>query len=318
MNIKPLYQKIYFNQIDLEDLAFNLAPVSREEIPDQLRDSVKRCGTIHPPLLTPKDHGKFTIVAGRQRLITARQVLANEFCDCLILPIKTPPAVLLTIALQDIIFSRPASPLEKAICWQKAVDFLDRDIAEKEFGPQLGLTRQLNPARLEKIMALNDEMQESLHQGSLELKTVFKLIDLDPADCEALFRIIKQLRLSSSNQRKLVDHCLELHRRQNRQITALLTEPECLVIINHAEANPPQKTAMLMGWLTGLCFPRLTEAEREFRSFVGKLKLPKGVTLEHPPSFEKDNLKMTIDFRDQLQLTEKWPLIRQAIVDGQG
>ncbi len=318
MNIKPLYQKTCFDQIDLDDLRFNLAPVDREGISDQLRDSVSRCGIIHPPLLTPKDHGKFTIVAGRQRLIAARQLLGNNFCNCLILPTETPPAILLTVALQDILLSRPASPLEKAICWQKAVDFLGRDIAEEEFGPQLELTRQLSPARLEKIQALDNDMQESLHQGGLELKTIFKLIDLDPADRKALFRIIKQLRLSSSNQRKLIDHCLELHRRQNRQITAILAQPECLEIINHNEANSPQKTAMLMTWLTGQCFPRLTEAAKEFRSLIGQLKLPKGVTLEHTPSFEKDNLKMTIDFKDQQQLAKKWPIIRQAIVAGNG
>ncbi|MEN8134965.1 MAG: ParB/Srx family N-terminal domain-containing protein [Thermodesulfobacteriota bacterium] len=318
MNIKPLYQKIPQNQIDLEDLTFNLAPVGREEISAQLRDSVSRCGIIHPPLLTPKDHGKFTIVAGRQRLIAARQVLATDFCDCLILPTATPPTILLTVALQDILCSRPASPLEKAICWQKAVGFLGQDIAEEEFGPQLELTRQLNPARLEKILTLADKMQESLHQGTLDLKTTFKLLDLDQADRDTLFKIIKQLRLSSSNQRKLVDYCLELFRRQNRQIAALLSEPECLEIINHLEANPPQKTAMLMNWLTGQCYPRLTEAEKEFRSFVGQLKLPKGVTLEHTPSFEKDTLKMTIDFKNQRQLTEKWPLIRRAIVDVKG
>ena len=315
MNIKPLYQKISLAQIDLADLTFNLAPVGREEISDQLRDSVTRCGIIHPPLLTATAHGQFAIVAGRQRLSAAQQILANNFCDCLIMPVETPPAVLLAMALQDILLSRPASPLEKASCWQKAVDFLGRDIAAKEFGPQLGLTRQLTPARLEKILALDDEMQESLHQGSLELKTACKLIDLNPADRDALFRIIKQLRLSSSNQRKLLDHCLELHRRQNRQITALLAEPECLEILNHPEANPPQKTAMLMSWLSTLCQPRLTEAEKEFRSFVGKLQLPKGVTLTHTPSFEKDTLKMTIDFTDRSQLTEKWPIIRKEIVD---
>jgi ParB family chromosome partitioning protein len=315
MNIKPLYQKISLVQIDPEDLTFNLAPFGLEEISDQLRDSISRCGIIHPPLLTPKGQGKFAIVAGRRRLLAARQVLNNEFCDCLILPVETPPAILLTVALQDILRTRPATPLEKAICWQKAVDFLGKDIAEEKFGPQLELTRQLNPARLEKILTLDSEMQESLHQGGLELKTIFKLIDLDQDDRDALFKIISKLRLSSSNQRKLVDHCLELHRRRNRQIAAILSEAECLEIINHVEANPPQKATMLMNWLTGQCYPRLTEAKKEFRSFVGQLKLPKGVTLEHTPSFEKDNLKMTIDFKDRLQLTEKWPIIRQAIVD---
>lgn len=315
MKTNSLYQKIYLNQIDLEDLTFNLTPVDREEISAQLRDTTSRCGILNPPLLITTENGRFAIVAGRQRLMAARQILADNFCNCLVLPGDTPSAVLLTIALHDILLSRPASPLEKAICWQKAVGFLGRDRATEEFSPQLDLTRQLTPARLEKILTFNDEMQAALHHGSLELKTALKLIELDTTDRHALFQIIKQLRLSSSNQKKLLEHCLELHHRQNRLIGAILAEPDCLEIINHPEANPPQKTAMLMNWLTSLCYPRLTEASKAFRSFVGKLQLPKGVSLEHTPSFEKDNMQMTIDFKDQLQLAEKWPIIRQALVD---
>lgn len=315
MKTNSLYQKISLDQIDLEDLTFSLTPVDREEISTQLRDAVSRCGLIHPPLLVTTENGRFTIVAGRQRLMAAQQLLADHSSNCLILPKETPATVLLTIALQDILLSRPASPLEKAICWQKAVNLLGRDRAIEEFSPQLDLTRQLTPASLEKILTLDDEMQQALHQGSLELKTTIKLIELDTADRHALFQIIKQLRLSSSNQKKLLAHCLELHHRQNRQIEAILAAPDCLEIINHPEANPPQKAAMLMSWLTSLCYPRLTEAAKEFRSFVGKLQLPKGVTLAHTTSFEKDNMQMTIDFKDQQQLTEKWPIIREALVD---
>lgn len=317
MNIKPLYQNISISQIDMQDLSFSLVPVELDQISDQLHNSVSRCGIIHPPLLIQKDNGKFIIVAGRQRLIAAKQILGTKFCDCLILPTETQSDTLLTVALQDILLTRPATSIEKAICWHKAVDFLGKDIAEEKFGSQLELTRQLNPTRLEKILTLNPEIQNSLQTGDLELKTAFKFIDMNQADGEALFMIIKQLRLSSSNQRKLVDHCLELHRRQNLQITEILSEQECLEIINHQEANPPQKTAMLMNWLTDQCYPRLSEAEKEFRSFVGQLKLPKGVSIEHPPSFEKDTLKMMINFKDRLQLAEKWPVIKEGIVGDQ-
>jgi ParB-like chromosome segregation protein Spo0J len=314
MNIKPLYQEILPSRIDLDDLAFCLAPVGREKISAQLRDSVARCGLIPPPLLTSRDDGKFTVVAGHARLRAFQLIPGAKLGGCLVLPATTPPAILLTLALQDILLRRPATLLEKAICWQKAVDCMGKERAAREFGPQLELTRQLTPARLEKIATLDPKMQEALQAGRLEPKTLFKLMDLDRPDGDILFATIEHLRPSSSNQRKLIEHCLELHHRRKQRIAALLAEPECLAIINHPEANPPQKTAMLMSWLTGQCFPRLTEAEKEFRSFVGKLQLPKWATIEHTPSFEQDSLKLTIDFTDQARLAEKWPTIRQAVV----
>jgi hypothetical protein len=314
MNINPLYQLISPSRIDPDDLTFCLAPVGREEISAQLHDSVARCGLVPPPLLTSRDDGRHIIVAGRPRLLAFRRLPGADPCGCLVLPATTPPAILLTLALQDIMLRRPATPVEKAICWQKAVGCLGKEGAAREFGPQLELSRQLTPARLEKIVNLDLKMQEALQASHLELKTAFKLMDLDRADGIALFAIIAQLRLSSSNQRKIIDHCLALHHRRHRPIAALLAEPECLEIINHPEANPPQKTAMLMSWLTGQCYPRLTEAEKEFRGFAGKLQLPKGITIDHSPSFERDSLTLTIDFKDQAHLTEKWPAIRRAMV----
>lgn len=313
MNTKLLYQKIALTKIDLEDLTFNLSPAGQVEIPAQLRDSVARCGLINPPLLIPKGNAKFTIVAGRPSLFVAQQSPGTKFCDCLLLPAATPSAVLLTMALQDILRRRALTPTEKAICWQKAVNFIGRGPAEKEFGPQLELTRQITPTKLEKILTLDREMQMALHQGHLELKTALKLLDLAILDREILFQLINRLHLSSSNQRKLLDYCLELQHRQNRKIATILAAPECREIIEHAEANSPQKSAMLMNWLAGQCYPRLTEAEKEFRALIGQLKLPKGVSLEHTPSFEKDTIRMTIDFPNRTQLARRWPELRGVI-----
>lgn len=314
MNIKPLYQKISLQQIDLQDLTFNLTPITDDKISAQLRNSILRCGLIHPPLLIPNVNGTHTLIAGRQRLLATHRILARDSFEVLVLPAETPPATLLTMALQDILLTRPATPVEKALCWQKAVDFLGEDIAEKDFWPQLELSRQLNPAKLEKIAGLEHEIQLALHHGLLELKTTLKLINLGQADRKALFQIIIKLRPSSSNQRKLVDYCLELHHRQRRPVADILAEVDCAEIINHPEANPPQKTTMLMNWLTGLCYPRLTEAEKEFRSFAGQLQLPKGVALDHITSFEQDTIRMTIEFSAREQLAAQWPDIRAALL----
>jgi ParB family chromosome partitioning protein len=314
MNIKPLYREIPLDQIDPADLTFHLAPGENEEISARLRASISRCGIIHPPILKAKgsDTG-FTIVTGRKWIMAIRQILDADYCGCLLMPADTPAQDLLAMALQEILLTRPATPIEKAICWQKWAALLGHDRALAEYGPLLELSGQLTPARLGKILSLGHETQKALHNGALELKICLKLLDMKQPDREALFGIIAQLRLSSSNQRKLVDLCRELAKRRALSIAAVLAEPEFLEIINQPDANPPQQTVMLMNRLAGLCYPRLTEAKQDFQGFVNKLALPKGVAIEHATSFEKDSLKMTIEFTERNQLAERWPAIRQAI-----
>ncbi len=317
MNIKPLYREILLARIDLTDQTFRLAPVENEETEDRSCDFITRWAVIHPPILQEKEEDGFIIVTGRQQIIAARGLPDKECCGCLILPSDTPALDLLALALQEILLRRPATPIEKAVCWQKGVTLAGRDRARQEFGALLELSDRMSPAGLEKLLTLDREIQEALHRGSLELKTCFKLLDMAQADRAALFGIIAQLRLSSSNQRKIIELCRELEKREARSIAEILTESECLEIINHAEANPPQKTAMLMNWLTGRCYPRLSEAEAAFRGFVAKLRLPRGVSIEHATSFEKDSLKLAIEFADREQLAEKWPIICKAFTSGQ-
>ncbi|MFO7607414.1 MAG: hypothetical protein R6W72_14060 [Desulfurivibrionaceae bacterium] len=316
MNIKPLYRKIPLARIDLTDRTFRLAPVENEVAGDRSRDFITRWAVIHPPILQEREEDGFIIVTGRQQIIAARGLPDKEYYGCLILPSDTSSLDLLAMALQEILLSRPATPIEKAVCWRKGVALAGCDRAGQEFGTLLDLSGRMSTAGLEKLLTLEREIQEALHRGSLELKTCFKLLDMLQADRAALFEIIAQLRLSSSNQRRIIELCRELEKREARSIAEILTESECLEIINHAEANPPQKTAMLMNWLKGRCYPRLSEAEAVFRGFVAKLRLPKGVAVEHATSFEKDSLKLAIEFADRDQLAEKWPIISKILTSG--
>jgi hypothetical protein len=73
-------------------------------------------------------------------------------------------------------------------------------------------------------------------------------------------------------------------------------------IIEAPGNNPSQQSAKLMRWLSGLRYPRLASAEKDYRDFVAGLDLPAGVTLEHAPSFERDTLRLTIEFRNRQAL----------------
>ncbi len=312
MSIKTIYQKIPLAKIDMADRFFSLSPTPENQLPDQLRASIESYGIIHPPLLLQTDRS-YIVVTGRQRLIAAADVLEQDYCDCLVLPPETTPAMALALALEEIQTSRHTSPVEQAKCWQKAVELLGEEKAKVEFGCRLEITGKLSPSGPAKLLDLGDELLTALHAGDLKLKIASRLIDIDQEGITELFSIITLLRLSHSNQRKLIDQCRELSKRHNRTIIEILAAPECREIIKEPLANPPQSTAMLMNWLSSQCHPRLSEAENDHRSFIKRMDLPTGVSIAHAQSFEKDTLKMSIEFKDRQDLEEKWPALKELL-----
>jgi hypothetical protein len=311
MSTKTVYQKIPLKKIDMGNMAFSLSPISDVQVPVQLRESISSYGIIHPPLLLGKDK-LYIIVTGRRRLIAASEILGQDFCNCLVLPPETTPALALALALEEILTARKPSPVEEAKCWQKAVEFLGEK-AREEFGPKLEIAGKLSPAKLSTLLDLENEILDALHTGEISLKLVSRLMDIDRKAREVLFMIISKLRLSHSNQRKLIEQTRELQQRYDRPITEILSSVECREIVEHPEANPPQRATMLMNWLNSLCHPRLTKAENAHRNFISKLDLPATVTIAHSPSFEKDPLKMTIEFKNKEEIQIIWPELKRVL-----
>ncbi|MBI4793229.1 MAG: hypothetical protein HY789_11040, partial [Deltaproteobacteria bacterium] len=149
--------------------------------------------------------------------------------------------------------------------------------------------------------------------GKLDDKVAFELTKFPFSDRMALFEVISTLHLSVGNQKKLAVTCRELAERNHTTIAALLGAPAVAAIINHAEANAPQKTANLMKWLTWERFPRLSRAEQEFQQFIAELDLPDTARLEHSPSFEKDELIFTLACSGRSDFLTIWEKIRDLL-----
>ena len=247
MSTKTVYQKIPLEKIDIGNKSFSLSHIEDDHIPDHLRESIAKFGIIHPPLVLQTDE-LYVIITGRKHICAAREVLGQDFCNCLVLPTGTAPKEALSLALEDIRTSREPSPVEEALCWQKAVEIMGEEKARDEFGSKLDITGKLSPDRLMKLPNLEKEILGALHSGEVNLKIANRLMDIDREGRKKLFEIMDDLKLSHSNQRKLIDHCRELHKRHGRSINEILSSQDCREIIEHREANPPQKTTMLMNW----------------------------------------------------------------------
>lgn len=313
MNIKPLYRKISLAEIDQKDQTYSLTP-AYDELPSlpENADSLALRTITRPPLVLEKTSTKHQIITGRRLLEDISREAGSHACYCLVIPGETEPVKLLALALEDILASRPPSAAEQAICWQKAIAWSGEEKAKNVFGGRLVLANRFSGDKLTALAGLGDKTLAALHQGTLDLKVAFRLIDLEENDRDCLFEIIQMLLLSNSNQRKLLDLCNELHRRNNTAINEILSGDECNSIINHPEANPPQKTAMLMKWLRDCCLPRLTGTEAEFRKFIGKLAPPKGISINHAPSFENDTLSLTVQYNNREEFLESWPTIKDS------
>ncbi len=308
-------RRIRFNQIDFDDDSFSLAPPGVEIITAKLKESIKRTGILHPPIVREKREKCFQIISGRKRLRVAKES-GRACCDCQVMTSSATILDGLAIALEEMLLNGKINPIEQAIFFQKILQETDANEAAERFLPPLGFPPRPNLIkRFISLLDIEGPLIVAVHKGQLDKKVAMELGKLDFGDRMAIFEVITLLHLSVGNQKKLTISSRELAVRTNSSIRRFLSDPEAETILNHPEANLPQKAANLMAWINKKRFPRLSEAKQKFRRFTGKLQLPKGVSLSHPPSFEKDELTLTITVQDQEKLQELWPKIKQILHD---
>ncbi|OGQ96374.1 MAG: hypothetical protein A2521_09135 [Deltaproteobacteria bacterium RIFOXYD12_FULL_57_12] len=316
MDLSSAAVRIPFSRIDWEDITFCLAPLLAAEIPENLRRSVTRVGILHPPLVREKKKNTFQVVAGRKRLQAARLLAAQQSCICLILPPTIPEATLFALLLEDNTICRQLTPVEQAIFFQKALHYVDEEEAARLFLPALELPpHPYHIRRLLGLLELEEPLLLGLHNGFLDESAARELGALPFKDRMTLFEVIQDLRLSVGNQRKLVAICRELATRHRLAVATLLDDQAIRQILASPDANPPQKAANLMAWLSRKRFPNLSEAESNFKKFVGGLQLPGNATITHSPSFEKDTITLSVNFADQEAFLKTWEKIQSALAE---
>lgn len=305
---------VNLHHINFQDFSNSLTPEEAREPSAELLASVARTGILHPPILREQGRTTMEIVTGRRRLLAAQQAQHSISTICLVLPADTLPAEALAINLEDTLLRGDITVVEQAIFFAKILDHMDENEAAKRFLPALGLEPHRHHLHnLLQLLGLEEHLLGALHKGQLHEGVTRELLGLNFTDRLSLYEIMEMLSLSVSNQKKISAICRELAARHNTSVMALLCQPEVRDILDPQETNIPQKTARLMQWLSEQRFPRLAEAEQEFRAFAAALKLPSAVTLTHSPSFEQDQVQLSIPFTNKEELRRAWPLIADIL-----
>lgn len=308
--------RVNINWIDFSDDSYSLIPpFIASPVPVSLVESIRRCGILHPPVVKEKSASSYTIVSGKKRLLAALQSATMTTCDCHKLTEKTEGIDIFAICLEEALLSRPLTPIERAIFFQKALTRIDENRLAARFLPLMGASPSVYHIQRDlRLLELEEPLIIAIHEGILDDKVAFELGKLPFSDRLSLFEVIDTLHLSVGNQKKLAITCRELAARNNTTIASLLRNPAVDDILNHGEANIPQKTANLMKWLTSERFPRLSRAEKEFQHFVAGLALPAQARLDHSPSFEKDELVFSLSCTDKEAFLAVWRKIRELFL----
>ena len=305
---------VNLHHINFQDFSNSLTPEEAREPSTALLESVARSGILHPPILREQGRTTMEIVTGRRRLLAAQQTIHSISTICLVLPAETLPAEALAINLEDTLLRGDITVVEQAIFFQKILVHLDENEAAQRFLPALGLEPHRHHLHnLLQLLGLEEHLIGAVHEGRLHEAVARELLALNFTDRLSLYETMEILNLSVSNQKKITAICRELAARHNTSVMALLCRPEVREILDPQETNIPQKTARLMQWLTEQRFPNLATAEQEFRAFTATLKLPNAVTLSHSPSFEQDQVQLSIPFANREELRKTWPLVAEAL-----
>ena len=232
----------------------------------------------------------------------------------MIIPAKMQEINIFSILLEDILTTRQPTPIEKAIFLQKISSMMDEKQIAKEFLPRIDLPPDPFYCRQSvKLLNLEESIIREIHQGNINEKVALDIITLSAKDRLAVFHIMSSLRLSVSNQKKLLNICRELASRMDITIAAILEDNDVQDILTHQEANPPQKAKNLMNWLSRKYMPRSSLSEDEFKRFIASMQLPRNVSVNHSPFFENDSVILSITFSNKKSIQNAWKTIKDTV-----
>jgi len=314
MNHHFVLKSLDISLIDFNDYSYSVSP-DREINPEgSLSESIADHGIIHPPAVKNTISGAYVIISGRRRLQAFHSLFPEKrSCDCLVFSESVSEFNVFSFILEEIIIRRPLTPIERAVFLQKTSSFMDEKRITETFLPRMGLPR--DPAQIKKnlkLLDLDDPLIQALHRGDLHEAVVQDLLTLSSNDRLAVYDVISTLQLGVNYQRKLITIVRELAAREKETIGSLLGGREVLEILNHRDANPPQKTKNLMNLLMRQYKPRSSKAEDEFNRLAASLQLPKNISITHTPSFEDDSLTLSITVSDKKTLLDILSKIKDA------
>ena len=272
---------------------------------------------IHPPVVKKLDRTEhqYELLCGRNRLLSFQKHFPDTtHITVLVLPKNVQHSDILQYLLSDRHVSGEFSPMEKAFFLKICCREMSSKSVTEYFLPLLEEKPQVYILNnLLSLTTLETTIQEDIHSGVLSLKMGFDLLTLSQKDRIRLHKLFRLLELGGGKQKRLFSLCKDLALRLDMDFTTLFEDEELTAILNHSKMNIPQKGSSLLNLLQRRLYPEWNNAEDNFRRTVGKMQLPAECTVEHCQAFERDDVSLTIRFKNINLLTQQVQAIKTIL-----
>ncbi len=312
---------VEFKNIKIDNISvtgdWDLTPFQELRSTALSNNSVLITPNLHPPIVKVLNHstGTFELICGLNRLRSFQKSNPEQtHITVLVLPVDIADVDIFQYLIQDKLVSANFSDMEKAFFLRLCCKNISMENVAKNFLPLLGEKPQSYVIKkLLTLLSLEPELQESLHTGKIPTKLGYELLALSSNDRVTLYDLFKQLEFGGGKQKRFLSLCKDLAFRNHTDISTLLENEDYLAILNHSEMNIPQKGASLLNLLQRHLFPESTETENNFRKRVLRMELPANCTVEHSPAFERDEISVTMQFKDMAHLEKHVNTIKEIL-----
>lgn len=292
------YFLIPIENIDLEDRTYLFSYPQRTTF---LKESIKSVGLIQPPLLFSEENSsKLKIICGEGRIKACYELEISEI-PALVISKKTPKELLL-LSLESNLF-RPLNIVEKAEFLNKALNFFSIDEVIKLL-PKLELTPSFHWIEfLKNIHSLEDTFKKLLVEKKLNPHVAKILACLTSEEKEEFLKLFKNLELSFSEQKEVLEKLLDYKKRKN--LPSLLPD-KLKETLNIEDFNKRKKEFFKI--LRELYYPNYMSKLKEISPILETFKNTH-INLYLPPYFEKKEIEIQFKIKSLEEFKEKLKII---------
>jgi ParB/RepB/Spo0J family partition protein len=300
------------SDLDLNDRLtdFSLNP---NGCPEKLLDSVKEVGIRHPISICTANK-PYKIISGHKRVqATIKAGLTN-------IPAFSVPTMddALVTNLKENFALRHYSDIEKGCILNKLIaEGIEEDTIIDLYMPLLELERSKKIFQ-DLILAekIGSGLQKLLHLSNVPVKVFQVFFAWDIENQEAAETFFATTRPGVNKWRDLLELTEEISRRDGISPIDIFSAPATIKTLEDNSLTPPQKYDRVHQALREKRYPVLSDLKKQVLRALDKMKLDGKTRLKYDDTFESDEMKLEIKFRDERELSQQVEKIFQALQSG--
>jgi len=289
---------------------FSLYPTG---CPEKLVDSIKEVGIRHPISICSANK-PYKIISGHKRVQAAIKSGLTHIPAFLIPTMEDA----LVQNLKENFALRQYSDIEKGCILNKLIaEGIQKDTILDLYMPLLELERSKKIFQdLISVDKIGLGLQKLLHQSKVPVKVFQIFFNWDPENQEAAERFFSITRPGVNKWRDLLELVEEISRRDGITPKEIFSSPSTLETLQDNNLTPSQKYDRVHEGLQQKRYPVLSDLKKQIARALDEMKLDDKTRFKYQESFESDEMKLELKFRDERELSQQVEKIFQALQSG--